>query len=184
MPVNGCTTIKEMKIEIVKGQINDKPIFRNLMQFYKYDASGYTLEDPNSFGQFDYNYLDHYWTDSGINQEGRVAYLVKVEGLLAGFALINNFNLTYKNSERTRSVAEFFIMRKWRRKGIGKCVAMLIFNTFNGTWEVKQEKENTGAHRFWENVINEYTHGNYIKEDSHEPEWDGPVIRFNNVSSG
>jgi predicted acetyltransferase len=171
--------IGDFRIEILKGNLNDKPIFRNLMQYYLYDTSDFTLEDPNSFGQFEYNYLDHYWTGHGVNFEGRVAYLVKVNDLLAGFALVNNFNIAIESDNNTRNISEFFIMRKWRRHGVGKYVAQYIFNTFQGLWEVKQQKENTSAQHFWEAVVSEYTNGNYTKSDSHLPEWDGPVIRFN-----
>jgi len=166
------------QIEIIQGSIHEKQIFRNLMQFYKYDISDFTLEDPTPFGQFDYNYLDHYWTDHGINEEGRKAYLLKIEGQLAGFALVNNFNLQKKIDTEVRNVAEFFVMRKWRRQGLGRVFAHYLFNTFNGEWEVKQEKENHIAQRFWESIIREYTNNNYLKVESHEPEWDGPVIRF------
>jgi predicted acetyltransferase len=169
--------MKNNHIEIIQGSINEKQIFRNLMQFYKYDTSDFTLEDPTLFGQFDYNYLDHYWTPHGITREGRKAYLLKIEGQLAGFALVNNFNLRNSVAE-AQNIAEFFVMRKWRRQGIGRIFAFYLFDTFNGEWEIKQEKENENAQRFWSTVVSEYTNNNYSKVESHEPEWEGPVIRF------
>lgn len=123
-------TKENLELEIHKSTVDQKPIFRNLMQYYKYDSSDYTLEDPNSFGQFDYNYLDHYWTEHGIKMEGREAYLVTVNQQLAGFVLVNNFNLRSASKNDTRNIAEFFIMRKWRRLGVGKYAAHEIFNTF------------------------------------------------------
>lgn len=169
---------EKLNIEILQATVDQKPILRNLMQYYKYDTSEYTLADPNPFGQFDYNYLDHYWTEHGMKSEGRTAYLVKVNGQLAGFALVNNFDLGLKCRDDARNIAEFFIMRKWRRLGVGKAAAFTLFNCFQGQWEVKQERENQIAQRFWEAAIREYTNGNYVKLDSHLPEWDGPVIRF------
>jgi predicted acetyltransferase len=171
-------TNHELQIQIIKGKLNDKPLFRNLMQFYKYDTSDFTLEDPNSFGQFDYNYLDHYWTEAGIQKVARTAYLIKVNEQLAGFALVNNFNLSLNTENGTRNIAEFFIMKKWRRHGVGKYAACFIFDTFDGQWEVKQEPENKAAHRFWQIVIDEYTNGSYTRVESQLPEWDGPVIYF------
>ncbi|WP_199621312.1 GNAT family N-acetyltransferase [Paenibacillus alkalitolerans] len=166
------------QIEIILGRENDKPIFRNLMQLYKYDTSDYTLEDPSSFGLYEYRYLDHYWTPHGIHEEGRKAYLIKLQGQLAGFVLVNNHSLKNSINQPVMSIAEFFVMRKWRRYGVGRFVAYHIFDTFDGEWEVKQEKENRTAQIFWESIINEYTNGKYIRLESHEPEWDGPVIRF------
>jgi predicted acetyltransferase len=120
------------QIEIIQASINEKQIIKNLMQLYKYDTSDFTLEDPTPFGQYEYNYLDHYWTPYGVNQEGRKAYLIRVEGQLAGFALINNFSLKKLFSIERRSIAEFFIMRKWRRRGIGRIFAYELFNSFDG----------------------------------------------------
>lgn len=170
----------KFKIEIIQGQEEHKPIFRNLMQFYQYDTSDYTLKDPNPFGQFDYKYLDHYWTDHGINNEGRRAYLIRVNGFWGGFVLVNNFKMSTGIDEGCKNIAEFFVMRKWRRQGIGKYVAHQIFDTFHGQWEVKQEKENIGAHKFWICVIDEYKSGNYERVESYGSEWDGPIIWFRN----
>lgn len=166
-----------LNIEVVQGVEADKPVFRNLMQYYKYDSSDFTLEAPNPYGLYEYKYLDHYWTQHGINFEGRRAYLVRVNGELAGFTLVNGFNLGLEIQEDAQNIAEFFIMRKWRRQGVGKYVAHQIFQSFAGQWEVKQEKENIIAQRFWETTIDEFTNGNYHRLDSH-PAWDGPVIRF------
>ncbi|WP_188989198.1 GNAT family N-acetyltransferase [Paenibacillus nasutitermitis] len=167
-------------IELITADEHDKPILRNLMQYYQYDSSAYTNEDPGRFGLFDYKYLDHYWTDQGKEEEGRQAFLVKVNHMLGGFVLVNNHSILKKPGNETKTIAEFFIMRKWRRQGVGKEVAYKTFEIHKGIWEIKQEKENIGAQRFWENVINEYTAGNFKRVESVGDDWDGPVIWFDN----
>jgi len=170
--------IKGLDITILEGKLNDKPVFRNLMQYYQYDMSEYSKEDPNTFGQFDYKYLDHYWTEHGKTEEGRTAYLVKVNDQYAGFVLVNNFSLDSKVLGSRKSIAEFFILKKWRKNGIGKMTAFKIFDTYKGQWEIKQMEANLPSHHFWLSVVDEYTKGQYERIASHLPEWTGPVLRF------
>jgi predicted acetyltransferase len=115
-----------------------------------------------------------------MNNERRIALLLKINGALAGFTLLNNHCSYLERSNKTNTIAEFFIIRKWRRKGIGKYVANKIFNTFPGDWEVKQEKDNLVVQLFWETIINDLTKGNYKKIYSDSPDWVGPILYFNN----
>jgi predicted acetyltransferase len=59
------------------------------------------------------------------------------------------------------SMAEFFIMKKYRREGIGRSVAEQIFNLHKGQWEVYQKESNVPAQIFWNKVIDEYTKGQF-----------------------
>jgi len=116
----------------------------------------------------------------GKKEEGRQAFLVKVNDMLAGFVLVNNYCMMKEPGNETKTIAEFFIMRKWRRQGVGKEIAFKTFDIHKGNWKIKQEKENIGAQRLWEHVINEYTAGNFKKVESVGDDWDGPVIWFDN----
>ncbi|MEJ7679877.1 MAG: hypothetical protein WKG06_18870 [Segetibacter sp.] len=59
------------------------------------------------------------------------------------------------------SIAEFFIMKKYRQEGIGKAAAGQIFNMHKGLWEVYQMESNKPAQMFWKKVIDEYTKGQF-----------------------
>jgi predicted acetyltransferase len=80
----------------------------------------------------------------------------------------------------THSMAEFFVMRKYRRGGVGQRAAVELFDRFPGVWSVKQVQSNLPSHSFWRNVIGRYTDGNY--EEIREAGWDGPVQTF--ISGG
>jgi predicted acetyltransferase len=58
-------------------------------------------------------------------------------------------------------LAEFFIARPARRRGIGRGAARLIFDRFAGRWLVKQDATNREATAFWRNVLAGYTRGDY-----------------------
>lgn len=137
-----------MKIEVSPAKVEDKPILRNLLELCLHDYSEFNGKDVNEHGLFDYPYLDHYWTEAG-----RYPFLVKVEGKLAGFVLVRD--LAIAEGEPLWQIAEFFILRKYRRQGIGREVAHQMFERFVGRWEVTQEKGNLPAQQFWQRIMEE-----------------------------
>ena len=71
-------------------------------------------------------------------------------------------------------------MRKYRRKGIGKLIAVQVFDKFPGKWEVIQHGNNEPSKTFWEEVIREYSRGNFRKENAKTEWWEGQAILFDN----
>jgi predicted acetyltransferase len=166
-----------MNIEIVEVPYEQKSILQHLLELYHYDFSEIDGDELNEYGLYGYKYLDQYWTE-----EGRIPLFIKVDGKYAGFVLINAYHLGFHASGMdTRSIAEFFVMRKYRHKGIGKYVAKTVFNRYPGSWEVRQTAANTAAQTFWRNVIREYTHGTYEEVVLHDERWNGPIQLFNTV---
>ncbi len=136
-----------MKLEIVPAQVDDKPVIRHLLELCLHDYSEFNGKDVNEHGLFDYPYVDHYWTEPG-----RYPFLVRVEETLAGFVLVRRLDV----DEPLWQMAEFFILRKYRRRGIGREVAHQVFDRFQGRWEITQEEGNLTGQRFWQQVIEEY----------------------------
>jgi predicted acetyltransferase len=58
-------------------------------------------------------------------------------------------------------MAEFFIARVKRRRGIGRGAARLILDRFSGRWEICEDSANHEAIAFWRNVLAGYTRGDY-----------------------
>ena len=69
-------------------------------------------------------------------------------------------------------------MRKYRKKSIGRQVAHEVFDQFGPLWEIKETKENGSAQAFWENVIGEYTEGDFKNYPSGLGDWVGPIQTF------
>jgi len=163
-----------MQIELVAVQETEKSVLRQLLELYAYDFSEYDDEDVNEHGFYGYTYFDYYWTE-----ETRHPFFIRVDGRLAGFVLVNEYCYVVKE-HGTKSIAEFFVMRKYRRKGIGKAVAVQVFDRFPGKWEVIQHGENEPSKIFWESVIREYTNGNYQLEKAKTEWWEGQALIFDN----
>ncbi len=154
------------------ASVEERPILRHLMELYQYDFSEFDGADIGPIGLYDYPYLDHYWVETG-----RAPFLVRVDGKLAGFVLISRYN--YLTGLKDAWVmAEFFIMRKYRLRGVGEQVAHWIFDHHPGAWQVSQIPENQAAISFWHKVIGRYTHDNFEEFMVDNEHWHGPVQSF------
>ncbi|MGB0385264.1 MAG: GNAT family N-acetyltransferase [Ardenticatenaceae bacterium] len=157
-----------MKPRLVPIQLTDKKVLQNLMTMYFHDLSEFTGDDVNPHGQYDYRYLDHYWTE-----EGRHPFFLKVNGQFAGFALVREIG---QADQRIYSMAEFFVMRKYRGQGIAKQSVFELFTRFRGQWHVAADEQNIPAQGFWRHVIGYYTRGNV--REVRDAAWNGPIQRF------
>ena len=160
-----------MDLEVNRASLEDKCILRNLLELYAYDFSEFDHADVDNHGLYGYEYLDNYWTE-----EGRHPFLVRIDGKLAGFVLVRTINEV--EACRTHSIAEFFILRKYRKHGVGREAADQIFDMLPGQWSVAEMASNLPAQAFWRKVISDYTQGNFEEIWSDDAKWQGPIQRF------
>lgn len=144
-----------MNYELIQASKEHKGIIQNLMQFYSYDFSEFIHCDVEDDGLFKaYPYLEDYW----VEVDHRFPYVIKQEDNYIGFVLVR----CIESEERKYcSIAEFFIMKKYRKEGIGTAVAKQLFDMHKGQWEIHQLESNVPAQQFWNKVIREYTQGNF-----------------------
>lgn len=143
-----------MEFDLIRASTQDSLVIKNLMQFYIYDFSEWLNLDVMENGLFEgYKNVESYWKEAG-----KSAYIIKNKNQYAGFALIKTINTKDKNYN---SIAEFFILKKYRQQGLGRKVAFYLFNSHKGPWQVFQLKQNKPAQLFWHKVVNEYTGGNF-----------------------
>jgi predicted acetyltransferase len=164
------TKMEDTTIDISIAPPSEKPIIEQMMQLYRYDMSEFDGSDLDQNGRFSYDYLDSYWTENS-----RTPLIIQVSGKLAGFVLVNQHSYT---GDGRYSIAEFFIMRKYRRKGIGRIVARRVFNQFGPRWEIRQVKENMAAQSFWRRIIEDYTGGLFNEIPDGKGDWTGPIQIF------
>lgn len=94
-----------------------------------------------------------------------------------GFALVNE----HPNSglEVDCNMAEFFIVRRCRRSGLGKKAVYAIFSAYPGLWEVAVARRNTGAIVFWRKTITAFPDVRKVEEsDVNDYVWNGTIFRF------
>lgn len=165
----------KLELEIVAASSQDKPIVRRMLELYQYDLSPFANIDLNEHGEFGYAYLDHYWTEPG-----RYPFLAKQAGKFIGFALVNTHHYL---PESDYSMAEFFVMKRYRRQGLGQQFALYVFEQHRGTWEVSQLPGHTQATLFWQRIIEGYASGAVKAFAEGYGKWQGPILQFSNVKS-
>jgi len=161
-----------MNIEIINASVDEKPQMKQMLEFYVYEFSVYEDLDIDENGYFGYSNFNRYW-----EEPDRFPFVVRSDGKLAGFVFVNK--ATYIPSNEW-AIGEFFIMRKYRRRGIGKQAAFSIFDKYLGKWEVREIEANKEAHQFWIKVISEYTNGQYSEINANDDKWKGPIQSFDN----
>jgi predicted acetyltransferase len=158
-----------MNVELAAVSADQKSVLANLLQFYCYDFSEFDGEELTPHGTFTYGYLDHYFTD-----DDREACLITADGRLAGFTM------TRRLEDGTRSVAEFFVVRRHRRLGVGRAAARQLLHRHPGRWRLAFDHANRAAARFWPDVVAAIADGPVEHHDAYPPEAARPetVLRF------
>jgi predicted acetyltransferase len=142
-----------MNIEVLAASPGDKPVLRELLNLYLYDLSDLPgAGDLNEEGRYEYRYLDRYWMEAD-----RHAFLVRAEGAVAGFSLVN----TQTHSTARWCIAEFFVARRHRRRGVGTVAAHATFTQLPGEWEVWTDRDNIRAHDFWRHAVSSFARGSF-----------------------
>jgi Predicted acetyltransferase len=129
-----------MQIQILRAEEGDRAVMRRLLELYQYDFSEFDSRDVDANGEYGYPCVDHYWTEAS-----RHPFLFRVDGHWAGLALVRTGPPT--------DMAEFFVLRKYRRAGVGRRAAAEIFRLFPSEWTVRQQRRNAAATSFWRTAI-------------------------------
>ena len=164
-----------MNVEVIEAGPDLMPVILNLGRYYTYDFTQFIgFRCPDS-GLYRTDIWEKYWTE-----DDRWPFLLKVDGELAGFAFVGPDG-TQPDSQY--DIGEFFIMRKFRGRGVGQHVAFDVFDRFRGRWEVRQAVQNAPATAFWRKVVDRYTRGNYheLPEPVQSGEWTNVVQTFDNT---
>ncbi len=131
-----------MTVAVSIAPLESKAVVGRLLEFNEYEFSRIDGRPIGPDGRYGYRYLDHYWDPT----EQRTPYLLQVDGELAGLALVAEWS-------GVTSFAEFLILPKFRRHGVGLEAVRLILDRHPGPWEITQLPGNDGATAFWRRAI-------------------------------
>jgi len=153
-----------------------REMLANLIQLYTHDFSGYWVGEPQGDLGEDGRFapcpdLDSYWVEPD-----REAMLIRADGKLAGFALVNTF--AHSGLPTDFSMAEFFVARKFRRLGIGQAAAVDIIRARPGQWDIAVTRRNDPAKPFWRRVAAACAVGQVEERDQNDHLWNGLNLRF------
>ena len=136
-----------------------KPILENLLELYVHDLSEAFEIEIGRDGRFGYERLPLYWQEA----TRRFPFLIRVGAEVAGFALVMRGSPATEDSSDL-DVAEFFVLRRHRRSGVGRRAAFLLFDRIPGDWVVRVAERNRRGLPFWCAIIPDYTRGQVASE--------------------
>jgi predicted acetyltransferase len=135
------------QVEVLPAAADQETILANLLELYAHDFSEFHDVAIGEDGRFGYKFLPLYWSDPD-----RYPFLVKSDGQLAGLVLVKRGPAVF-DGHVVWDMAEFFVLRGHRRRGIGTLIAHEIWRRFLGAWEVRVMQSNVAANYFWARAV-------------------------------
>jgi predicted acetyltransferase len=157
----------------------DSALLSNLLELYIHDMSEvFPHVQLGPEGRFGYSRLPLYWSEP----DRRFAYFIRCDARIAGFVLVTHGSPAVPDPN-VLDVAEFFVLRQYRRAGTGRQAAFLLWQRLRGTWIVRVVEKNAGALAFWRDTIATFTGGTFSQSRlSREPN-DWQVFSFESRSA-
>jgi predicted acetyltransferase len=138
-------------LELIRAGAEHQSALGNLLELYIHDFSELVPMDVGDDGRYGYKSLPLFWSDNS-----RLPFLARLDGKLVGFVLVTHGPELFGDSEAW-DMAEFFVLRRYRRRGIGTQLAEKVWLHCPGRWQIRVMEKNVLARKFWESRIAKFT---------------------------
>ena len=139
-----------MALTLEPALMPEQPALARLLELYSYELSDVANLRIGDDGLYGYTHLPRYWIDAE-----RHPYLLRLDGELAGFVLVRQGS-ELTGDPHVWDMAEFFVLRRHRRAGVGIRAAHAVWHRHPGRWEVRVMERNTPALAFWQRAVDMY----------------------------
>lgn len=130
-------------LHVTPATPRDKPVVANLIQLYLYDMTDDLPFPIGPDGRYEYDHLNRFWQQP---------YLLHSGPDLAGFALVIE-QCPITGRAPCFFMAEFFVLRPYRRSGLGRAAGTTILARHPGAWHIGTIARNVRAAAFWANIL-------------------------------
>jgi len=149
-----------VSVRDARGNARDREWIESVYRDYLDDLSPLNtgVFSATSLGEIGYSpqdQLSRWFGDSSVNP---LVIMRLTEPV--GFAMVAHGAAPGRPAVDYR-MAEFFVLRTFRRRGVGRSAVELILNRFAGKWEITEYLRNPVAVAFWRRVVAAYTQGRY-----------------------
>lgn len=164
------------RVKVERGELSQRETLANLVQLYIHDFSEFlsaqrklAVEEDGRFA--DLLRLNDYW-----REPDRSVWFIRAGGQLAGFALLNAHSHCGRPVDH--NMGEFFVMRTFRRDGVGARAAIDLIEMHKGQWEIAVSARNPPALAFWPRVLAAADVASMETLQGDGKQWTGPITRF------
>ena len=147
-------TVPNFRVERV--EVSFERTLNNLMEHYLHDMAEWFEFDSSEDGSYSRS-TDHFW-DQGLDVFLAYAGLIPI-----GFAIVGSAE-RWIDDDNARDLDEFFVVRRYRRKGIGLAFAEHVWKLYPGKWVVRVFQNNLPALPFWRMAVSGFTGDAYDEE--------------------
>ena len=156
-----------MNIELVDARQSptDRAWLTNVYSFYLHDLSEFDdgYYRLSSDGRWEPDHLPCWLVDDTDSP-----LIIRASHERVGFALVNTAPSPHIIPGADYRLAEFFVLRSFRRAGVGRRAAFALFDGLPGIWEIRELPRNRAAIAFWRAIVTEYAAGQYEETVTHE----------------
>ena len=156
--------------DVRRAEVADRRAVQRMLELYQHDLSDLWDQDLDARGEYGYA-LDRFWQGT----EGHHVFVAQVNGHYAGFALVDQ---AVKIGPAGHWMDQFFVLKKYRRGGVGTLIASQVFSELRGAGEVGQMPGNLPAQAFWRRAIAGCTRGRWEEHVLLSGPWQGVVQCF------
>ncbi len=169
--------VDSQEVSLEAATPGDAALLSNLLELYVHDLSETFPVELGADGRFGYERLPLYWSEP----ERRFPFLIRFGTRVVGFALVTRGSPASDDPDAF-DVAEFFVVRRYRRSGVGRRAAFLLWKRLAGSWIVRVSEGNRSGRPFWASVISEYTSGAFAETTRPGSPHAWHVFSFNSVN--
>lgn len=143
------------EVTLERAAAADRPLLANLLELYVHDVSDvFTEVALGADGRFGYPKLPLYFSEPA----RRFPFVIRSDGGVAGFVLATRGSSAAAEPD-AHDVAEFFVLKRYRRAGVGEAAAFLLWRRLPGKWTVRVAERNASGLAFWSRTVAKFTHG-------------------------
>jgi predicted acetyltransferase len=117
----------------------DRPVVERLIQLYLHDMTEFNPLPIGRDGHYPYDLLDRFW---------QRPFLLWCGDELAGFALVVE-ECPVTGTTPCWFLAEFFVLRPYRRRGLARHCCTTLFSAHPGLWHVGVIERNQAGAAYW-----------------------------------
>src|SRR5262249_55888480 len=107
--------------------VADAALLANLLELYVHEMSEIFPVEIGADGRFGYPELPRYWSEPSTH----LAFLIRTGPHVGGFALVTRGSAATTDPQDF-DLAEFFILRSYRRTGLGRGAAFALWDRVRG----------------------------------------------------
>ncbi|SFB41472.1 GNAT family N-acetyltransferase [Clostridium frigidicarnis] len=160
------------EIELEPVNIESKAKLENLMSIYLHDLSEFAADlKINEEGKFEYDGLELYFKSDDL-----IPYFITYQDEVVGFVLFNMGKYVPKDIDYV--VHKLFILKGFRKKGIGNAAIKILLDKYKGKYRIIQISTNKTAVNFLAKFY-EKQGIEYIESKEKHDDLEGNVQIFN-----